>query len=169
MKKEVNSKEKKNIEVKNKNKKVKKNDNIVLCVLGCVIVLLLIITIVVRNSDYYNTKTYTYDYFKFLVSDYYEKSDKQRNYLIKNDESCYIEYNSLITEKNDLLNYGELIKINDHDWVKQDFDNGVTWMSYYKNSFYIIQMYGKDNVIYENECKQDFDKIKSTFSFIKSE
>ena len=46
MKKEVNSKEKKNIEVKNKNKKVKKNDNIVLCVLGCVIVLLLIITIV---------------------------------------------------------------------------------------------------------------------------
>ncbi|MBQ7104359.1 MAG: hypothetical protein IJN90_00695 [Bacilli bacterium] len=163
MKKEVKNK----IEDIKKTKK-KKSDKVVLAVLGSVVILLLIVTVIVRNSSYFNAKPYSYDYLKFFASNYSER-DGYTNSLVNNDSECYIDYKSLITEKKDLLNYGSATKINNHDWVKQDFDNGVTWMSYYKNSFYIIQMYGKDVNTYKNECKNDFEKIKSTFSFIKSE
>ena len=63
----------------------------------------------------------------------------------------------------------ELAAKNGHKWAKQEFDNGISWMSYYKNTFYLIQMFGKDKEIYESDCKKDFDKIKDSFTFMKNE
>lgn len=120
------------------------------------------------NDTYFNTRDFVIDYLRFQASDYV-KDEKDNTVINREDNSCHILLSSKITKSNDLSNLGALEKINNHEWVKQEFENGETWMSYYKNSFYIVQMYGADKKIYENSCKDDFEKIKKTFSFIKSE
>lgn len=151
-----------------KTKDKKKADKVVLCVLGCFIVFFTVICILVNTSSYFKRVSFSIDYLTFSVVNY-EKSNDSFNVLFNEKLGCYIKYSSNISLENELMNYGNKEKVNDNDWVKQEFENGVTWISYYKNSYYIIQMYANDEDIYNNKCKEDFEEIKSTFSFMKNE
>lgn len=152
---------------KNNNKKSRKTDYVVISVLGCVIVFLLV-TLFFLNNNYFKKKDFVIDYLKLTATNYVE-SDEDSNVLVRNDNYCNIILSSKITKNNNLLSLGQSEIINSHDWVNQEFENGITWMSYYKNTFYIVQMYSKDKDTYNSECKKDFEKIKKTFSFMKNE
>lgn len=156
---------KKNAKTKKTNNK-KKSDNIVIIVLGCVIVFLIIVMVVLYKTAYFKDNDFVIDYLQFSANNY-KKSDL--NLITSEDDLCHIRYSSKIVEKNDLLTLGEKETINNHDWVKQEFENGITWISYYKNSYYIVQMYANDQNTYTKECQKDFEKIKQTFIFLKNE
>ena len=132
----------------------KKSNKILLIVFGVIIVLLLI-GLFVLNEFYFSVDEHSIDYLKFKTKDY-DVSEEDSN-------------ESRIEEESSLSSKGEVVDINGHKWAKQEFDNGISWMSYYKNTFYLIQMFGKDKEIYESDCKKDFDKIKDSFTFMKNE
>lgn len=145
----------------------KKTDRVVITVLCCFIIFLLILFILL-NRTYFNTRNFVIDYLKLEATNYMGSKEDSK-VINRKDEKCHIILSSKVTTTNDLLSLGNFEKINNHDWVKQEFENGITWMSYYKNSFYIVQMYGDNKYLYNNSCKKDFEKIKNTFSFMNSE
>lgn len=145
----------------------KKSNKILLIVFGVIIVLLLI-GLFVLNEFYFSVDEHSIDYLKFKTKDY-DVSEEDSNELFRSDGKCSIVLMSRIEEESSLSSKGEVIDINEHKWAKQEFDNGISWMSYYKNTFYLIQMFGKDKEIYESDCKKDFDKIKDSFTFMKNE
>jgi len=152
---------------KNTEKGAKKNNHIVLIILGVIIVVLLI-GLFILNNFYFNVQEHAIDYLKFETRDYLVSEDDS-NELKRKDGKCSIILSSRIEEEVNLDSMGDITKINGFDWAKQEFDNGVNWMSYYKNIFYVIQMFGKDKETYNKVCKKDFDDIKDKFIFMKNE
>lgn len=155
-----------------KNKKEKKNlnkkmDKVTMSVLCSVIVILLVACVFVYKNHSFNRVSFSIDYLKFYA-DNYTKSDG-KNLISNENNSCHVKYSSDISNNDNIVQYGEKEVINDNEWVKQEFENGITWVSYYKNSRYIVQMYANDANAYTNECKKEFEDIKNSFSFLKNE
>ena len=151
--------------------KTKKEDkgnkeNILLCVFG-VIIIVLIMLLVHLNKNYFSKNTYYFDYLSFEAISY---GDSNGYKISKKNNKCHILLFSKTKEEEvSLNNLGEKETINDHEWVKQEFENGVTWMTNYNKMFYIIQMYAEDEDTYSDYCEADFETIKDTFSFNKNE
>ena len=152
---------------KNKKEETKKGNKILLIIFGVIIVLLLL-GLFILNEFYFSIDEHSIDYLKLKTKNN-NISEENSNELFRDDGKCSIVLMSRIEEESSLSSKGEVIDINGHKWAKQEFDNGISWMSYYKNTFYLIQMFGKDKEIYESDCKKDFDKIKDSFTFMKNE
>lgn len=152
---------------KKKKEETKKSNRVLLIVLG-VIIVVLVIGLFVLNRVYFSVDEHSIDYLKLKTRDY-EVSEEDSNELKRNDGKCSIVLMSRIEAETALSAKGDVVEINGHKWAKQEFDNGINWMSYYKNTFYIIQMFGKDKATYESDCKKDFDEIKDSFTFMKNE
>lgn len=144
-------------------KKQIKNDYITTAVLY-IFALFLLVLFLNLKSNYFKLKNYAYDYFYFKTSNYEEKNE-EFNTVVRQDGICEIKVLSNFENQNKLSNFGDIQKINNQDWVKQEFDNGETWLTNYKNEFYIVQMYSNDSNSYI-KCQKDFEKIKKTFSFL---
>lgn len=141
-----------------------KKEYIILGILGLLIIILICVLIFL-NENYFNKKTYYVDYLSFDAVDY---SDDNGYKISKNNDKCHILlFSKVKDEEVDLTNSGEEEKINNHNWVKQKFENGITWMTNYNNMFYIVQMYSEDEDFFDY-CNRDFEKIKKTFNFSKS-
>ena len=163
MSKEVDKKKKKKVQ----KKEVKKADYVVLTTLG-LFILFLVGVLIYLNNGYFKSKDFMVDYLSLTAKNYVAKEGNSK-VISSEDGACKITIATKITKNKNLKELGESEKINNHEWVKQEYENGVTWMSYYKNSFYIVQMYAKNGNIYNNKCKKQFEKIRKTFSFIQSE
>lgn len=154
--------------VTKKTKKKNKNKNhILLIVLGCIILFLIFACVIVRKW-YLPSESYSFDYLNIRTIGY-DKDESQSNKLVSEDDKCIITVTSEIIDDIDLNELGTIEEIKDREWARQDFANGVTWLTHHKNMLYIVQMYANDNDTYEDVCKKDFDKIKKTFSFLKDE
>ena len=156
-----------------KNKKEIKKDNkgankITLIVLCSVIVVLGVACIFAYKDFSFNRVSFTIDYLRFYADDY-TKNEEKINLISNENKTCHVKYSSEISNDDTILKFGVKEVINDNEWVKQEFENGITWISYYKNSRYIIQMYANDKKVYNNECKEEFEEIKNSFSFLKNE
>lgn len=153
-----------------KEKKIenKKNNNVTLIVLCCVIFVLGVACFFAYKDFSFNRESFSVDYLKFYADDYV-KDENATNLISNENKSCHVKYSTEISSDDSILKYGEKEVINDYEWVKQEFENGITWISYYKNSRYIIQMYADDEKSYKNECKEEFEEIKNSFSFLKNE
>lgn len=151
--------------------KEKKNTNkrsLVLLYVLCGIILVLAISLFVLNKFYYVVDEHSIDYLKFETINYVV-SEADSTELKREDGKCSITMSSRIEEKVNLHSMGEVVKINGAEWAKQEFEKGISWMSYHKNTFYIIQMFGENEKVYKEDCKKEFDKIKDTFTFMKHE
>lgn len=160
--------EKENKDKKSKKDENKKKTNVTLIVLCCIILILGIACVVAYKDFSFNRVSYTIDYLKFYADDY-TKTEEKGNLITNEAKTCYVKYSSEISSDDTILKYGEKEVVNDYEWVKQEFENGITWISYYKNSRYIVQMYANDKAAYNNDCKEDFEEIKDSFSFLKNE
>lgn len=147
-----------------KEKKKKSNLSYVLCI---IIVILVVVFFATKNLYFVGTEHFI-DYLKFETDGYTESVDDAYE-LVNENGSCSIIMSSKIVDEVNLDSMGEVVEINGVKWSKQVFDNGVNWMSHYKGTFYLIQMFGKDKKTYENSCKKEFEKIKNSFTFMKSE
>lgn len=162
--------EKENIEVKEPvKKKRKKKSYVLLGILGCVILFLIFASVIVFKW-YLPSEKYTFDYFSLRTIDY-SISKEQDNKLVSDNGKCMIVVANEIkkSKDDDISKLGEVVTIKHHDWAKQEFSTGYTWISYYKNMTYIIQMYANDEETFNDVCKKDFDQIKKSFSFLKDE
>jgi len=142
-------------------KKKKKIDYVVLSVLGCFIIYLLFFLIIL-NKYYFNVNTFSIDYLNFKAKDF---DAKNINVVDDKEGNCHILLLSKTTKENVLGSFKNIKKINNYDWVYQEFDKGITWMSYYKDVFYIVQMYADSEEKYKDMCESNFAEIKDTFSF----
>ena len=151
-----------------KEKKNTSKRSYVLFYVLCGIIIVLSISLFLLNKFYFVVDEHSIDYLKFETKNYVVL-DSGSNDLKREDGKCSITISSRIEEEVNLHTLGEVVKINGIDWAKQEFEKGINWMSYHKNTFYIIQMFGDNEKVYKEECKKDFDKIKDTFTFMKHE
>jgi len=167
MKKENNKiRRNRNTKKKEVKKVLKKSNNYVFLIILFGIILFLLLAAAIVIKWYLPTKKHTIDYLSFKTRDY--KTGSNVKELISDDGNCIISVTSQMNEIN-LNDLGDIIKINNHDWVKQEFSNGYTFISSYKKMVYIVQMYALDNDTFNNVCRRDFNRIQKTFSFIKDE
>ncbi len=162
--------EKEVIEVKEPiKKKRKKKSYILLGILGCVILFLIFVSVIVFKW-YLPSEKHTFDYFSLRTIDY-NISNEQNNKLVSDNGKCMIVIATEIkkSKDKDVSKLGEVEEIKHHKWAKQEFSTGYTYLSYHKNMIYIVQMYANDDDTFKDVCKEDFDKIKKSFSFLKDE
>ena len=162
--------EKEKVEVKELvKKKREKKSRVLLCILGCVILFLIFVSVIVFKW-YLPVEKHMFDYFSLRTIDY-SISKEQYNKLVSDNGKCIIVVVTEIKDgkDKDVTKLGKVEKIKHHDWAKQEFSTGYTWISYYKNMTYIIQMYANDEETFNDVCKKDFDQIKKSFSFLKDE
>ncbi len=150
-------------------KKRKKKSYILLAILGCVTLFLIFASVIVFKW-YLPSEKHTFDYFSLRTIDY-SISKEQDNKLVSDNGKCMIVVATEIKEDKDkdISKLGEVETIRHHEWAKQEFSTGYTWLSYHKNMIYIIQMYANDEATFKDVCKEDFDQIKKSFSFLKDE
>lgn len=150
-------------------KRRKKKSYILLGILGCVILFLIFASVIVFKW-YLPSEKHTFDYFSLRTIDY-NISNEQNNKLVSDNGKCMIVIATEIkkSKDKDVSKLGEVEEIKHHKWAKQEFSTGYTYLSYHKNMIYIVQMYANDDDTFKDVCKEDFDKIKKSFSFIKDE
>ena len=118
-----------------KNRETKsKKQCIISCVL-CVIIIVLTICLLVLNKFYFEVDEYSIDYLKFETKNYVPVENVS-NELKREDGKCSIIMSSRIEEEVNLYTMGDVIKINGKDWAKQEFEKGINWMSYHRNTIY---------------------------------
>lgn len=148
-------------------KKKKKGDNVVLIILCCFIVFFTVVLIVL-HCTYFNVKTYMIDYLSIKVKNY--TVDEENDKLINGaNNKCHVLLSSNFYYADDKVKLSNVELINNYEWGKQDFELGTTWITYYDNFLYIVQMYADDEDSYNETCKKEFEDIKDTFYFLKNE
>ena len=126
----------------------------------CLLIILIFIFFDFRIK-YLNMDIYTFNLFSFKVNNYI----KNENKVISDDKKCIINVTINEMDTVNISEFGSVEIINNFEWAKQEYSNGYTFWSYYKNNLYIIQMYANDENIFKNSCKNNFKLIKKTFSF----